>query len=64
MRVIDYKTYWIAHNRKDVVHYGYNEPPAKMETGQPYLEEFDNEEDWEARLRQLGVEGVEKSEPQ
>lgn len=50
------QTLWfIAHNGADVVHHGTLEPGIGVETGQPELEIFDNEEGWIARLGALGI---------
>ena len=49
--------YYIAHNNKDVVHYSRVCPGCEFSTGQPFIEEFDNEEEWIARINELkGIE--------
>lgn len=50
------RTYYIAHNGNDVMHYGIIEVNQTVSTGQTELETFDNKENWEARLLELGVE--------
>jgi hypothetical protein len=50
------KTWWIAHNNDDVVHCGELEEGHRVTTGQPEFETFDNVEDWEARVVELGGE--------
>ena len=49
------KTWYIAHNGLDVVHYGDIEV-GDVVTGQPMFETFDNEPEWRDRLKDLGVE--------
>ena len=46
-------TWWIAHNGNDVVHNGVLVEGAKLSSGQPNFETFDNRRDWEDRLMVL-----------
>lgn len=49
--------WWIAKSEDDsVIHYGTVDESNVVETGQPILESYDNENDWLIRLQQLGVE--------
>jgi len=48
--------WWIAHNDADVVHFGRLEEGESVQTGQPNLEEFQDEESWKARIVELGGE--------
>jgi len=50
------EVWWIAHNDNDVVHHGKLELGSTVQTGQPNLEEFTNEEVWKARIVELGGE--------
>ena len=54
-RVSEHNEYFIAHNGGDIVHHGYNEAGATIETGQPFLEVFENEAEYLARLIELNV---------
>ncbi len=49
--------YYIAHNNNDVVHYSRVCAGCEFSTGQPFIEEFDNEAEWIARINELkGIE--------
>ena len=49
--------WWIAKSEDDsVIHYGTVDENNIVETGQPILESYNNENDWLIRLQQLGVE--------
>jgi len=50
------KTWWIAHNNKDIFHYGIVERGNEVTTGQPELETFTDETSWRARATALGFE--------
>jgi len=52
--------WFIAHNSADIVHVGELSPGLSVETGQPELETFDSEEEWNNRKQALGY--VEESE--
>lgn len=47
------KTWYIAHNREDVFHFGEISEQAVIKTGQPFLEQFDSEEKMSYRLNSL-----------
>jgi len=49
-------TYVIAHNGFDIIHPTIVEPGVTLSTGQANLEEFDNKEEWETRLTELGYD--------
>lgn len=53
--VSDTQVWYIAHNGTDIFHPGILEAGQQVETGQPYLEIFESEEDWTARKAELGV---------
>ena len=38
-----------------VIHYFFNPANNEMDTGQPIVEEYDNESDWLIRLAELGI---------
>jgi len=48
------KSFWIAHNNDKVVHFGGLKEGRKVQTGQPFLEEFEDEELWKKRVIELG----------
>ena len=49
--------WWIAKSEDDsVIHYGTVDENNIVETGQPILESYNNENDWLIILQQLGVE--------
>ena len=50
------KTYWIAHNSNDVIHFGEVEVDQVVTSGQPDLEDFIDREAWKVRLLELGVD--------
>lgn len=43
-------TWFIAHNGAEIVHYGFVEVGKSLNSGQPIIEEFDDEEEWRNRL--------------
>lgn len=45
--------WFIAHNNSNVVIGSFNQQGTTIETGQPFLEIFDNEEDYLIRLGEL-----------
>lgn len=53
--IVNKDTWFIAHNNVDVFHYGFAEIGKALDTGQPILEEFDNEVDWLDRLSELNI---------
>jgi len=48
-------TWFIAHNEIDIFHYGFVETGKRIDTGQPNLELFYNEQDWLDRLTELNI---------
>lgn len=48
---------WFICRNEDltVIHYFFNPANNEMDTGQPIVEEFDNEADWLIRLKELGI---------
>lgn len=48
---------WFICRNEDltVIHYFFNPANNEMDTGQPIVEEFTNEADWLARLKELGI---------
>lgn len=46
--------WYIAHNSADIVHFGYVVAGQQFTTSQPELEFFFNEDDWRARITELG----------
>jgi hypothetical protein len=48
--------YYLAHNEIDVFHYGELKDGQVIETGQPYLEFFDNLNDLKIRVNSFGLE--------
>lgn len=53
-------TYYIAHNEKDIFHYGFYEEDESFETGQPIVETFDDKEKWIERMNELKIEHNDK----
>lgn len=45
----------ICHDGGSVVHYSEVAPGTNVASGQPFYEEFDDEEEWKNRLKELGV---------
>jgi hypothetical protein len=45
--------FFIAHNNDDIVNFGKVAKASVVSTGQPHLEEFENEEEFSARLNEL-----------
>ena len=45
--------FFIAHNNDDIVNFGKVAKASVVSTGQPHLEEFENEEKFSARLNEL-----------
>lgn len=54
-RISPQDEWFIAHNNNDVVIGAFNEQGTRIETGQPYFEVFDNEQEYLNRLTELGV---------
>jgi len=49
-------TWFICRNEDlTVIHYFFNPANNQMGTGQPIIEEYDNEADWIIRLKELGI---------
>jgi hypothetical protein len=49
-------TWFICRNEDNtVIHYFFNPANNQVGTGQPIIEEFDNEADWLERLKELGI---------
>ena len=48
---------WFICRNEDltVIHYFFNPANNEMDTGQPIVEEYTNEADWLARLKELGI---------
>jgi len=48
---------WFICRNEDltVIHYFFNPANNEMDTGQPIVEEYDNESDWLIRLAELGI---------
>lgn len=44
MHTVKQDTYFIAHNGKDIFHYGFCEEGTNLDTGQPILEVFSTKE--------------------
>lgn len=54
--VVTQDTWFIAHNADySVVHYGWVSKGKELDSGQPIIEEFDNEAAWLIRLAELGI---------
>lgn len=54
-RISPQDEWFIAHNNADVVISAFNEQGTIIETGQPYFEVFDDEQDYLNRLSELGI---------
>jgi len=48
--------YYVAHNNKDVFHYGKVEDGQQVDSGQPYFKEFKTEKGMKDFLNKKGVE--------
>lgn len=49
-------TWFIAHNADySVIHYGWVAKGRELDSGQPIIEEFDNEAAWLVKLAELGI---------
>ena len=53
--IVDKNTWFIAHNGIDVFHYGFSEKDTTIDTGQPILEQYDTEIEWQVALGVLGI---------
>jgi hypothetical protein len=51
-------TYYIAHNGKDIFHWGFYEEGESFQTGQPIVETFDDKEKWIERMKFLKIDFV------
>lgn len=54
-RISPHDEWFIAHNNVDVFVFSFNPQGTTIETGQPFLEVFNNEEDWLARCAELDI---------
>ena len=55
-QIVNIDTWFIAKNEDNsVIHYGYCPANTELDTGQPIVEEYDNEADWLVRLTELGI---------
>jgi hypothetical protein len=52
---VDKNTWFIAHNGIDVFHFGFVPKGTQLDTGQPHLETFDNEEEYLVRKQELNI---------
>ena len=48
--------YYVAHNNKDIFHYGKLEKGQQLDSGQPYFEEFQAEEELIEFLTKKGIQ--------
>ena len=48
--------YYLAHNNKDVFHYGKKEKGQQVNSGQPYFESFETEEELKNFLKTKGID--------
>jgi hypothetical protein len=53
--IVEKDTWFIAHNGEDIFHVGMSEKGTALDSGQPYLETFENEQEWKARCEELGI---------
>lgn len=53
--------FYLAHNKKNVFHYGTLQNEQLVSTGQPYLEYFETEQDLKDRLIELDQEYIVKT---
>ena len=50
------RTYWIAYTNTEIFSYGYVDPDQELNSGQPYLYQTTNEDEWILELRvEFGV---------
>jgi hypothetical protein len=50
------RTYWIAYTNSEIFSYGYIDPDQELNSGQPYLYQTTNEDEWILELRvEFGV---------
>jgi hypothetical protein len=54
--IVDNNTYFIAHNEKDIFHYGWVEEGQALDSGQPILERFASKSLFLARCSVLNIE--------
>ncbi len=54
--IVTVKTWFIAHNGKDVYHTGIAEAGTTISSGQPILETFEKESEWLAKLKEYNIE--------
>ena len=48
--------YYVAHNNKDIFHYGKKEEGQQVNSGQPYFETFETEEELREFLTEKGID--------
>jgi hypothetical protein len=48
-------TWFIAHNGKDIYHYGFAAKGTSITSGQPILETFESEQEYLDKLKQYGI---------
>ena len=48
--------YYVAHNDKDIFHYGKLEEGQQVDSGQPHFEEFETEEELKEFLTTKGID--------
>ena len=53
--IIEKDTWVIAHNGIDVFHYGFSEKNTVIDTGQPIVEQYETELEWQVALGVLGI---------
>jgi hypothetical protein len=54
--IVDNNTYFIAHNEKDIFHYGWVEKGQSLDSGQPIIEKFGSRSQFLARCNALKIE--------
>ncbi len=54
--IVTVKTWFIAHNGKDVYHTGIAEAGTTISSGQHILETFEIVEEWEAKMKEYKLE--------
>jgi hypothetical protein len=55
-KTFDTDTYVICHNGAEIIHPSVVQARTKLSSGQPQYEEFSTEEEWKARLTELGYD--------
>jgi hypothetical protein len=55
-KVVTKNTWFIAHNNDySITHYGWVSTGKELDSGQPFVDEFYNVDDWLAKLTELGI---------